>query len=257
MYEPGHAFQYALKMINPLRLSEYKTVNIQGAKHCNSLQELQDFIGVNLPTSISRPDFSVVEMGYIEAGHGAKGRKVWLFDDDDIKQMYKWNQKKKKILLWCYTEETRKKTVQKQTSSDKDKMSGQTSNYESQLKRSEEIEGLCQQLKEKHGSKYKPEQIQTWAHMLHVGTHDTLEEPPNKPFFRGVGQKRPREASNTTSPERKKAVSGSLSPGKRVNVRSELIDQLKKCQELVESGAITQDTFQDLQGTILKDINLL
>lgn len=33
MYEPGHAFQYALKMINPLRLSEYKTVNIQGAKH--------------------------------------------------------------------------------------------------------------------------------------------------------------------------------------------------------------------------------
>ena len=95
MYEPGHAFQYALKMINPLRLSEYKTVNIQGAKHCSSLQQLQDFIGVNLPTSISTPDFSVIEMGYIEAGHGPKGRNVWLFDDDDVKQMYKCNQKKK------------------------------------------------------------------------------------------------------------------------------------------------------------------
>ena len=83
---------------------------------------------------------------YIEAGHVAKGRKVWLFDDDDVKQMYKCNQKKKKILLWCYTKETRKKTVQKQTSSDKDN--------ESQLKKSEEVEGLCQQLKEKHGSKY-------------------------------------------------------------------------------------------------------
>ena len=59
MYEPGHAFQYALKMINPLRFSEYK---IQGAKHCSSLQELQDFIGVNLLTSISQPDFSIVEM---------------------------------------------------------------------------------------------------------------------------------------------------------------------------------------------------
>ena len=118
-------------------------------------------------------------MGYIEAGHGAKGRKVWLFDNDDIKQMYKCNQKKKKILLLCYTEETRKKTVQKQTSSDKNKVSGRTSNYESQLKRSEEVEGLCQQLKEKHGSKYKPEQIRTWAHMFHVGTHDTLEEPPD------------------------------------------------------------------------------
>ena len=95
-------------------------------------------------------------MGYIEAAHGAKGRKVWLFDDDDIKQMYKCNQTKKKILLWCYTEETRKKTVQKQTSSDKDKASGRKSNYESQLKKSEEVEELCQQLKEKHGSKYKP-----------------------------------------------------------------------------------------------------
>ena len=101
-------------------------------------------------------------MGYTETGHGAKGRKVWLFDDDDVKQMYKCNQK---ILLWCCTEETRKKTVQKQTSSDKVKVSGRTSNYKSRLNRLEEVEGLCQQLKEKHGSKYKPEQIRTWAHV--------------------------------------------------------------------------------------------
>ena len=99
MYEPGHAFQYALKTINLLRLGEYKTVNIQGAKHCSSWQELQDFIGVNLPTSISTLDFSVVKIGYIEAGHGAKGRKVWLFDDDDVKQMYKCNQKKNTIII--------------------------------------------------------------------------------------------------------------------------------------------------------------
>ena len=32
---------------------------------------------------------------------------------------------------------------------------------------------------------------------FNVGTHDTLEEPPpDKPFFRGVSQKRPREASS-------------------------------------------------------------
>ena len=58
-------------MINPLRLSEYKTVNIQGAKHCSSIQELQDFIGLNLPTSISPPDFSIVKIDDIEAGHAA------------------------------------------------------------------------------------------------------------------------------------------------------------------------------------------
>ena len=106
----------------------------------------------------------------------------------------------------------------------------------------------------KAGSKYKLEQIQTWAHMFHVGTHDTLEEPPDKPFFVGWAKK---DLEKHQVPLHPKVVSGSLSPGKRVNVCSELIDQLKKCQELVESGAITQDTFQDLQGTILKDINLL
>ena len=42
--------------------------------------------------------------------------------------------------------------MQKQASSDKDKVSGRTSNYESHLKKSEEVEGLCQQLNEKHGS---------------------------------------------------------------------------------------------------------
>ena len=57
--------------------------------------------------------------------------------------------------------------MQKQTSSDKDEVLGRTSNYESQLKRSEEVEGLCQQLKEKHGSKYKLEQIQTWWRAVH------------------------------------------------------------------------------------------
>ena len=62
------------------------------------------------------------------------------------------SRRKTKILLWCYTEETRKKAMHKQTSSDKDKVSGRTSNYESHLKKSEEVEGLSQQLNEKHGS---------------------------------------------------------------------------------------------------------
>ncbi len=253
-------FEYALKMINPSRLSDFKTVNVRGMKHCSSLQELQDFIGGSLPSSISPPDFDVVEMGYIEAGHGSKGRKVWLFDDEDLSQMYKCHKKKKRILLWCYTEEAKKKKTQKQPCSDKDKAAARASNYESQLKRSEQVEEICQKLKERHASKYKPEQLRTWAHMVHVGTHDSLETLPDKPFFRGVGQKRPLEPTTTTSsntPERKKAVPVSLSPGRRVNIRSELIDQLKKCQDLVETGAISHDMFEDLQGTILKDIKLL
>ncbi len=48
-----------------------------------------------------------------------------------------------------------------------------------------------------------------------------------------------------------------VSPGRRVNIRSELIDQLKKCQELADMGAISQEVFDDLQHTILVDIKKL
>ena len=36
-----------------------------------------------------------------------------------------------------------------------------------------------------------------------------------------------------------------VSPGRRVNIRSELIDQ-QKCQDLVDSGAINAEVFDDL-----------
>ena len=106
---PEVHYAYALKMINPSRLSDFKTVNIRGTKYCETLEELQEFVGSNLPTSITDPpDFSSVEMGYLESGHGTKGRKVWLCDDDDLSKMYK-ESKGKKILLWCYTGASEKK----------------------------------------------------------------------------------------------------------------------------------------------------
>ena len=56
----------------------------------------------------SAPDLSLVDMGYIESGHGAKGRRIWLCDDGDIEKMYS-EHNKKKITLWCYTGPSSKK----------------------------------------------------------------------------------------------------------------------------------------------------
>ena len=63
---------------------------------------------------------------------------------------------------------------------------------------------------------------------------DSLEEPPDKPFFRG--RKRPTttrmETTNRPSgkaPESKHAAHASaISPGRKVNIQSELISQLDK-----------------------------
>lgn len=73
-----------------------------------------------------RPDFNVVEMGYIEAGHGVKGRKVWLFDDVNLRQMYECNKSKKNILLWCYSGKTLQKKGQNHPSSNNDKEASST-----------------------------------------------------------------------------------------------------------------------------------
>lgn len=247
-------------MINPSRLSDFKTVNIRGTKYCETLDELKEFLSCNLPTSITDPpDFNVVEMGYLESGHGSKGRKVWLCDEEDLAKMYREN-KSKKILLWCYTGESQKKKANRQPLSQVHKpRSGvqRPSNYESHLKRAEEVDEICQTLRERHASVDKPEQLRTWAHMIHVGTHVSLDEPPDKPFFRGVKRSRADASSPSSTPEKRKTTPASLSPGRRVNIRSELIDQLKKCQELVEIGAISQENFQELQDTILVDIKRL
>jgi len=55
-------------------------------------------------------------MGYVEPGHGSKGRKVWVYADSDLRDMYKRHQRKKHVLLWCYSKKSssrNKKAVKK------------------------------------------------------------------------------------------------------------------------------------------------
>ena len=52
-------------------------------------------------------------MGYVEPGHGMKGRKIWIHSDDDVKIMYEKHDQKKSILLWSYTATVRKKDTNK------------------------------------------------------------------------------------------------------------------------------------------------
>ena len=106
---------------------------------------------------------------------------------------------------------------------------------------------------------YSPEQLRTWARMLCLKTHDSLDELHNKPFFRG--RKRPTAATGIgfspqgKAPESKWAtLSSGVSPGRKVNIRSELINQLDKWHKLLDSSVITQDEYDELKGKILSDI---
>ena len=72
-------------------------------------------------------------------------------------------------------------------------------------------------------------------------------------FFRG--QERSRSGSPPSVPEKKRPATAS--PARKVNMRSELIDQLQKWHNLREIGAISLKQYEELQQTILTDIKAL
>ena len=44
-----------------------------------------------------------IECGYIDPGHGAKGRQLWVVEKSDLDDMYEAHAQKKEIMIWFYT----------------------------------------------------------------------------------------------------------------------------------------------------------
>ena len=104
-----------------------------------------------------------------------------------------------------------------------------------------EVSSIEEKLKEKHSGRYTDEQLRSWAHLIQMCKHNSYEEPPDKPFFH------PSRKSTTTS-------APTVSPGKRINMRGQCVDQLLKSHQLFEKGVITKDQYEDIQAAILNDV---
>ena len=102
---------------------------------------------------------------------------------------------------------------------------------------------IMNKLKEKHEEKYTPEQFRVWAHMIQMKKYESYGNPPDKTLF---GKSRKKALSTATQ--------AAISPGKRLSMRSECIDQLDNWHKLMERGAISPEEYKELQGTILTDI---
>ena len=168
-------------------------------------------------------------------------------------------QKKKEILLWCYAllpgndaseKDAPRKAKDSENASDSSKCG----------KKIRKLRDIVSELKEKHGTKYSPELLTSWAHMVDMEKHDSYDEPPNLPFF--VGCKNP--TKKTTDHEKAAEVEIDSAPdsrlptgtclGKRIKYRSECMDQLSKWHDLLEKGVVNQQQYQEMQSKILSDI---
>ena len=229
-------------------MKDFHTIDLGTSGVYMSMKSLQQFISRNIPEAV-QVDLQNVEMGYVEPGHGMKGKKVWLYTDGDLGNMYKRYQGKPSIRLWCYS------TPKKDTSKPVSTISGSTSNKEE--KQQKDVNEVYEELQEKHKGTYTPEQLRAWAHMIRLKTHDSLETPPDKPFFRGHKRKAVVDSQSPSGkvPESKRPAA--ISPGKKLNMRSELINQLEKWHNLLDSCVITQRDYDELKEKIMSDIKHL
>ena len=63
-----------------------------------------------------------------------------------------------------------------------------------------------------------------------------------EPFFRS--SRKPANAGTTVA----------VSPGKRINMRGQCVDQLLKSHQLLEKGVITKEQYEQFQSSILNDV---
>ena len=183
-------FNYSVKVINRSRKSEYRVKKLAAANQFKTIDELQ--------SQLQSLDVSTDDVGYIEPGHGLKGRQRWLSGDDDLQEMYRLHPNRNEILLWCYTCEqpgsktqpTRKRSASKdQHREGEDGPAKAKAKCQSCANKISEVEAIVKQLQEKHDSQYTVEQFNAWAHLLHMGKHGSYDSPPDLPYFRGYKKK--------------------------------------------------------------------
>ena len=217
-------------------MSEFKNVRVCKWKRCKNMNDLRDFLGSKVPPvdiGGEKPDFTEVDIGYIEPGHGLKGRKQWINIDDDVDVMYSKYAGKTAIMLWAYSCVL--------TSS---KNSGKkTGNFEKHQAVLSEVEEKYDELREKHGNKYTLEQLRMWAQIIRLGKHESTDDPPDKPFWRG--RKRQQDVSCLSLSPKRASFRPDVSPSK---------DQLTKWHNLSECGVVSHEEYEEFRKIILGDI---
>ena len=193
-----------------------------------------------------------IELGYIQPGHGFKGKQKWLCSDNCLKEMYEEHKGRKEIILWCFSRDTTKYPRKRSGTSSPPKAAKASKGYSSHQEKMSKAQETLEKLRTKHEGKYSEEKLHTWANLIIMKKHSSLDEPPDYPFFRGYNCKKAEAGKSHTSESTSSTTE--ISPIKRLTMRTTLIDQLEKCVGILEKGGLSQTEYTELQQCILKDI---
>jgi hypothetical protein len=273
-------FNYKVKMINSCKKSDY---SVKKFKHSGKFRTVKELVTI-LSTTF---DINVGKVGYMLPGHGLKGKHHYIHTDNQVSDMYDQFKGKCEILLCCWYLTGNQPVIVEDDTSENENMCQNSlptipaippkpsKRCESITKKITEAEDIMNTLGMIHHKKYSVQQLSSWAHMIQMGSHHSYDTPPDLPYFTGnrkhgskkseqspVHKKSDEEMALTSSPCKRKCgsivdddIPQTFSPSKRLKIRGECVDQLRKWHELLERGGISQEQYEDIQKTIMADMN--
>lgn len=225
--------------MNPSKKSDFEVLSMKTKQKYESIDSLKKQVVCEFGDKVGQP---LKQLGYIEPGHGLRGKQRWLSSTEDLLNMYEIHGKKE-ITLWCFGNSGTKKRQLDDTEENggtAPKVPRTSSNYIKHTDKVSEVHEIECDLKKRHGDKYSDAQYRAWANLIQMKKHESLEHAPDLPFWRGYRKK----STETVS----------VSPGKRINLRGQCVDQLLKWHQLLEKGAITKEQYDELHCEIIKDV---
>ena len=200
--------------MNPTKKSDYSVEKFTSGCF-STISELRDMLHSLYSKRLPQP--MDIQVGYILPGHGLRGKQEWLCEDSDLNDMYAHYGGKKDV-LWCFPKASVSVQSRKRGRALSPKPT-KSSLYDSQREKNSDVQEILKKLKGKHEAKYSPEQLHTWANLIQMKKHSSLDSPPNYPFFRG-NKKQSEEGKGTPLKCDTMGSAAEPSPSKRLSMRS-------------------------------------
>ena len=173
----------SLQILNPKMKKEYRIIKIKPPKEY-TLESIQEVI---------ESYTSNTEFGYIEPGKGLKGKREWIFTEEDVASMKEKHKKRKELRLWCYDDSVSDQSAQSKKVAKSstchspehgpESKKPRTTKYDCFVKKLAKVDEVFKELDEKHHGKFSTEQLNAWAHLVQSGKYASVDVPPDMPFL--------------------------------------------------------------------------